>query len=515
MKTIGQILAGIERADAGQPRRRVTILGAGIAGLVSAYELSQRGHKVRIIEGSNRVGGRIHTHKFNENDYHELGAMRIPLTHEFTRHYVTDICGLTLRRFVNHHSRSERHYYIRGIATTHADAFVKLLPQFRISARERQLVDNARILLGLFDPLDRVKNEILLSQPDLNALFALGPMTHRIEELGKFSLGEFLRQNLDTSEAVELLGAITGLEVWWDKAFTMLLRDEIGAHGSDGVLDEIEGGTEELTCAMREKITPHVEIVTGRVVREIHVRPTDVQLVTTDKDGRDAVRSDEDNVICTIPFGVLRRLKLSGLTNGKMRAIRNLTYASSTKVLLHCSERFWEQNGVVGGGSQLDSIARQVYYPSDGSVEEKTANVSKLESALLSAKIERSTIIPKKRSGVLVGSYSWGADARRLGSICRAERGSVVAKCISEIHPEILDPGMLIGSESMFWDENPWAGGAFCFMRPGDFENYYSDTRSREGRLLFAGEHCSLDQGWMQGAIQSSLEATEDLLKIN
>src|SRR4051794_38859828 len=46
---------------------RVTILGAGIAGLVAAYELEQRGFDVEVFEGSDRIGGRIHTFRFGSD----------------------------------------------------------------------------------------------------------------------------------------------------------------------------------------------------------------------------------------------------------------------------------------------------------------------------------------------------------------------------------------------------------------------------------------------------------------
>ena len=66
-------------------RKRVVVLGAGIAGLVTAYELKQQGHDVTVLEAQNRVGGRVLTcREFAPGLYAEFGAMRIPRSHELT-----------------------------------------------------------------------------------------------------------------------------------------------------------------------------------------------------------------------------------------------------------------------------------------------------------------------------------------------------------------------------------------------------------------------------------------------
>jgi len=43
------------------PKRRVIVVGAGIAGLAAARTLSDQGHTVTILESNSRIGGRIHT----------------------------------------------------------------------------------------------------------------------------------------------------------------------------------------------------------------------------------------------------------------------------------------------------------------------------------------------------------------------------------------------------------------------------------------------------------------------
>lgn len=47
-------------------KKRIGIIGGGIAGLTSAYELSQLGNEVELLEASSRLGGRIRTHYFSD-----------------------------------------------------------------------------------------------------------------------------------------------------------------------------------------------------------------------------------------------------------------------------------------------------------------------------------------------------------------------------------------------------------------------------------------------------------------
>ena len=72
------------------PARKVLVLGAGMAGLVAAYELTQRGHDVTVLEARTRSGGRVHTLRepFSDGLYAEEGAARIPENHDLTLKYV-------------------------------------------------------------------------------------------------------------------------------------------------------------------------------------------------------------------------------------------------------------------------------------------------------------------------------------------------------------------------------------------------------------------------------------------
>ena len=99
-------VAQLDLKNVSDTRKKVAVLGAGIAGLTIAYELERAGYDVLVIEAAKRIGGRNmtvrhgdvidemgHTQVCNFDDdpdlYFNCGPARVPGHHRRVMHYCT------------------------------------------------------------------------------------------------------------------------------------------------------------------------------------------------------------------------------------------------------------------------------------------------------------------------------------------------------------------------------------------------------------------------------------------
>jgi len=458
----------------------VVVVGAGLAGLVAAYELEKRGHRVTILDADRRhVGGRVRTLRFADGLYGEAGAMRIPTRHELTRHYVKEL-DLPLRKFVS--SNPQAYYFLRGERQRRADvAKLNHLYALRDDERDKSPDDFWDASIGR-----ALKS---LAEAESKDLSAVTPQTPKVRAFDQQSLQQLAESAGLSAEAIEFMATASGNESLMLSAATETLREEFLEVWSQG-FDEIVGGTDRLPAAfaakLRSKPRLGCEVVTltqsaegaGAIYREHGVEK----------------RVDGDFLLCTLPCPVLSRIEVQPEMSGpKWRAIRTLNYDSSTKVLAVARRRFWEtDDGIYGGGTFTDLPIATAYYPSDN-------------AGARDAKVSRGP-------GVLLASYSWGQAARRLASLDHPERASVVLRHLARVHPQLRDPGIVRETRSWSWDNHPLSGGAFAWFMPGQHTDLYAALIAPEGRLYFAGEHASLTHTWMQGALESGLRATREML---
>ena len=85
-----------------QPGARVVIVGAGVAGLHAAHLLRRRGvSDIVVLEGSDRVGGKCHTH--DENGVRlELGACFLHNGYHEVRRLLAELCMAPSQPFLAH-----------------------------------------------------------------------------------------------------------------------------------------------------------------------------------------------------------------------------------------------------------------------------------------------------------------------------------------------------------------------------------------------------------------------------
>src|SRR5207248_5376457 len=97
----------IKAQDLEGNRKRVVVIGGGIAVLAAAFELANQKHMVTLLEATDRLGGRILTERFGNpsGPYAELGAMRIPYGHRCVDRYVHGF-GLKTRHFVSYNNQA-------------------------------------------------------------------------------------------------------------------------------------------------------------------------------------------------------------------------------------------------------------------------------------------------------------------------------------------------------------------------------------------------------------------------
>jgi monoamine oxidase len=461
---------------------RVVVVGAGLAGLVAAYELERQGHTVTLLEADPKhVGGRVRTHRFSDGRYGELGAMRIPKQHDVTRKYVKEF-GLRLRRFVQ--TSPEAYCVARGKKVRQKDA-AQLSAAFKLAPWEHGKSSDALWERAVGEPWKK------LTADERADLFAVTPKTQAVRKLDRLSLRQLFERAGLSDEGIEYLAVTQAEETLFHTAATEVLRDEVlEVYSQD--LDEIEGGMDSLPRAFVDRLKSKPRI--GCEVTEIRQNADAGVVEARFTEAGKICRETGDYLICTVPFSVLDRVKVvPAFSPEKQRAIRVLHYESATKVLLNCASRFWEQaDGIYGGGTITDLPTGMTYYPSDNAV----ARDPKASAA----------------GAVLLASYTWGMAARRLAFGPEADTVRHVVRHLSAVHPELGKPGVVRDSVVWNWDRHRWAGGAFCWFMPGQHSELHRHILEPEGRVILAGEHASLNHSWMQGALESGLRAVRVIL---
>ncbi|UQA59832.1 flavin monoamine oxidase family protein [Polyangium aurulentum] len=469
-------------------------MGAGIAGLTAAYELTKLGFEVKILEATRRAGGRNFTARagdvlveersrqvcgFDRADhlYANLGPARIPYHHDRILGYCREF-GVDLEVFTNdnraalfHAGRSGRTLVARQL---HAD----------VRGHIAELLAKAVNKGALDEELSGLDREAFL---DMLATF--GGLGVSRTHIGSDRAGFLTRINPGL-EAPETLATPAST------ALATILGDEV-FHGYQLVFDQglnqqptlfqPIGGMDRIIHAFMERVGHLVqyESAVERIENTYGKGASEATgVVVTYRGSKNELRQEHaDFVICTIPATVLRGIA-TNFRRELVEEIAAMQYVEAVKIAAQAERRFWEEDlRIYGGISWTDQDITQVWYPASGYHRAK---------------------------GVLLLAYTWEAHTNAFfGERSPAERLDAARSQVDAIHPgasAVIGPGI-----SRAWGEVPFQKGSWANDDP-DFQKHAELARG-DGRVHFAGEHVSFLHGWQEGSILSTRAAIRSIAK--
>jgi monoamine oxidase len=460
--------------------RSVVILGAGIAGMTSALELTRLGYACTLLEATSVAGGRNRTIRagdtvretdssqvcsFDSDDdlYFNPGPARIPHHHEFLLGYCREF-GVALEAFVNDNRA----------ALMHSPAAFDGEPQIarRVIADTR---GNVARLLATAVNQNALDNELSATDQAniLQMLRQFGDLDDQYDYVGTSRAG-FPGQEASGSRQRGDLVSPLQLEELVSDAFWQLRLDYSQGLDQQPTMLQPVGGMDRIARAFESRVAS--DLVLDAIVTEIRKTATGVRIVYEDRFGA-LLTVDADYCVCTIPATVLQNIA-NDFSAGHRAAISNFVYSSAGKLAFQ-SRRFWEQDhNIYGGISWTTGDITQIWYPNHGF---------------------------GRPSGILVGAYPFGGDAGNIfaAQTPQARINSSITQGMS-LHPEYaneVDRGI-----SVAWTKVPFQLGAWGVSDPGVL-------LTPDAPIFFAGEHLSILQSWQEGAILSAYRAIDGIVQ--
>jgi tryptophan 2-monooxygenase len=489
----------------------VAIVGAGMAGMVAAYELMKLGLQPVVYEAS-RMGGRLRSQPFEggQGVVAELGGMRFPASSTAFFHYV-DLLGLKTQPFPNPLTPAAGctvidlegvTHWARGLADLPplfqevADAWASALEHgagfsdLQQALRERD-VPRLKALWDQLVPLwdDRTFYDFVAQSPAFAAL----SFRHR-EVFGQVGFG-------------------TG---GWDSDFpnSMLEILRVVLTGCDENQHLIVGGAEQVPVGLWRHAPEQIRHwPDGTTLARLHqgAPRSGVTAIQRAPNGQFTVTDTWGNtrqyaaVLVTCQSWLLTTqiaCEESLFSQKHWMALDRTRYMQSSKTFVMVDRPFWQDirtSGALEGWPTLgmtltDRLTRGTYLFDNG---------------------------PDK-PGVICLSYAWMGDALKMLPHSTEKRVQLALSALRQIFPDVDIASHIIGDPiSVSWEADPHFLGAFKGALPGHYRynhrmysHFMQDNFPAAERGIFiAGDDVSWTPAWVEGAVQTSLNAVWGMVR--
>jgi monoamine oxidase len=466
-------LGGVGRAAAAPApgsKPRIVIVGAGLAGLTAAYQLSNAGYGSTVVEASGRIGGRCwsNTDYFDEGQVYEHGGELIDQGHTQVRQLAQTL-GLKLDNLLSsEQSGTEPIYYFDGAPYTFAEA----TDDIKAIWQQLHADVSAASYPTLYDYYTPRGYELdHMSITDWIRAYVPGGLKSRLGQL------------LDVAYNIEYGGECSvqsSLNMLYLLAYSG--QGQLRIFGPSNEKYHVRGGNDQITRRLTTILGNQITLGTQLIAL---ARNADGTWKVTTKAGSATSTQVADHVVLALPFSLLKSVDLTkaGFPERKMTAINQLPMGTNSKLQLQFRDRHWRSLG--GNG---DSYADTGY--------QSTWEVTRAQAGT---------------SGILV-DYTGGNIGASFGSLTP---DAYAQRFLSQIEP--LFPGITKkwnGKVTLdFWKAYPWTLGSYSYWKVGQYTSFSGVEKEAVGSCHFAGEHTSQDfQGYLNGAVETGYRAAGEIL---
>ncbi len=466
---------------------KVLILGAGPAGLASAYELGKLGYEIQILEARSRPGGHVWTVRrgtelqefggerqvceFDEGHYFNPGPWRIPHHHDAVLTYCKEL-GVALEPFINY--QEANYYYVEGDFGPLAGR------RIRARAFKADMAGHTAELLA-----KQASNQALdadLTGEDMEQLIEYLIYEGLIDPDTLSYTGTSRRGYVEPPGA-GLRAGVPESPLSFKELLPYaaeLLRAQgdylasVAAYSQQMTMFQPVGGMDRIPYAFEEAVGSE-KITYQAEVQEIRQSESEVRVVYRDLRTGEMHEVTADYCLCNIPTTILPTIP-ADFSSEMVEALRNVPYEPAGKIGLQFSRRFWEEDDHIFGGISRSNIARvgDIAYPSYGFFG---------------------------RKGVLQGYYNFGQHAVEVSNMSVQARIELALDFGSKIHPQYRDS--FENGFSVAWHRVPYSLGGWPVYNEATRQQYYPRLLEPDGRIYLVGEHLSYLPGWIEGALRS------------